>query len=288
MNRRTRYAVYRRHSTTEDAVPVVSLQNQKGGVAKTTTTWNIAGSLAAMGRRVLLLDNDPQSSLTQGAWGPTATRSLDPSATIAACYRGERPFPDAVIHPSGVDGVDLVPGSGAATSYNLPDPHLLDEDAQTCLRSLLEECRDRYDLVLIDNPPNLHLCSWAAMVASDYLLVPVQPEDYGAQGLADVHRSLSLVRAAGHPIALLGYVLTLVQARRSVHQAYEQRLRALYGDAVLAARVPHAVDFVEAIAQRLPVAKYKPRGASAKAIKALAEEVLARIETRTQDRTEAA
>lgn len=259
-------------------MPVVSLQNQKGGVAKTTTTWNLAGSLAAMGRRVLLLDNDPQSSLSQGAWGPAAVRALDPSGTIAACYRGERPFPDQVIHPSGIDGVDLVPGSGAATSFNLPDPHLLADDLQGCLRDLLEECRDRYDLVLVDNPPNLHLCSWAAMVASDFLLVPVQPEDYGAQGLADVHRSLALVRAAGHPIALMGYVLTLVQARRAVHQAYEERLRAMYGDAVLAARVPHAVDFVEAIAQRLPVAKYKPRGASAKAIKALAEEVLARVE----------
>ena len=182
-----------------------------------------------------------------------------------------------MIHPSGVEGVDIVPGSGASTSFNLPDPHALDEDAQTCLRSLLEECRDRYDLVLIDNPPNLHLCSWAAMVASDYLLVPVQPEDYGAQGLIDVHRSLSLVRGDGHPIELLGYVLTLVQTRRAVHTAYEQRLRGMYGDLVLQARVPHAVDFVEAIAQRLPVAKYKPRGASAKALKALAEEVMARI-----------
>src|SRR3954471_20813901 len=90
---------------TEGIVAVITLLNQKGGVGKTSTCHHLSGTLAQLGRRVLLLDNDPQSSLTQGFWGPVATRALDPSATIAALYAGDRPFPGQVIHPTGIPGV---------------------------------------------------------------------------------------------------------------------------------------------------------------------------------------
>src|SRR5918998_1583231 len=100
-------------------VPVVTLLNQKGGVGKTSCTHHLAGTLAQSGRRVLLLDNDPQSSLTQGYWGPVATRDLDPGETIAALYRGDRPFPEQVIKASGIEGIDLVPGSRYATDFNV-------------------------------------------------------------------------------------------------------------------------------------------------------------------------
>src|SRR3954452_3068900 len=92
-------------------VPVITMLNQKGGVGKTSTCHHVAGTLAQMERRVLLVDNDPQASLTQGFWGPQATRQLDPSQTIAALYAGYSPFPDQVIHPTGIAGVDLLPGS---------------------------------------------------------------------------------------------------------------------------------------------------------------------------------
>src|SRR5947209_15935522 len=99
---------------------VVALLNQKGGVGKTSTCHHLAGTLAASGRRVLLLDNDPQASLSQGFWGPVATAELDPAATIAALYAGLAPFPAQVIRPAGVPGIDLVPGSKHATRYNVP------------------------------------------------------------------------------------------------------------------------------------------------------------------------
>ena len=84
-----------------------------------------------------------------------------------------------------------MPGSRRSTSHNVPDPHLADPELQGCLRAFLDDVRDRYDLVLIDCPPNLHLCSWAALVASDHLIVPLQPEDYGAQGIVDVQESVA-------------------------------------------------------------------------------------------------
>jgi chromosome partitioning protein len=250
----------------------ITLLNQKGGVGKTSTCHHLAGTLAQLGRRLLLVDNDPQSSLTQGLWGPSVALGVDPAETIAAVYAGEA-VADRIIKPSGVAGVDLVPGSVRSTRHNVPVPYEADWDAQTCLRSFLDEVRDRYDLILIDCPPNLHLCSWAALVASDYLIVPLQPEDYGAQGIAEVQDSVSRVVSGPNPgLRLLGYLITMVQPRRSIHQ--------LYGDDVFAARIPEAAEFVEAVARRMPIVQYKPKGASAKAIKALAEELLARLEAR--------
>ena len=260
----------------------ITILNQKGGVAKTSTTHHLAGTLALMGKRVLAIDNDPQSSLSQGTWGPDAALSIDPSGTIAAIYRGDQPFPEAVIRETPTSGVFILPGHRDATEFNVPMPHRAPADQQACLRDFLAEVEGRFDVVLIDNPPNLHLCSWASLVASDWLVVPTQPEDYGAQGLREVHLSMAMVQAAANPdLRLLGYLLTMVSPRRAVHQLYEESLRRDYGDLVFAARVPEAPDFVEAIMGRMPICRHKPRGASAKAIRALADELLARIEAAT-------
>jgi chromosome partitioning protein len=259
-------------------MPVISLLNQKGGVGKTSTTHHLAGTLALMGKRVLLVDNDPQASLSQGFWGPVVTAGLDPASTVAALYAGLDPFPEQVVRPSGVAGIDIVPGSKAATDYNVPRPQDVPAGSQGCLRSLLAEVRGVYDLVLIDCPPNLHLCSWAALVASDYLVVPLQPEDYGAQGLGPVQESVDLVANGPNPgLRLLGFLLTMYNARFAIHKMYEALLREQYGNAVFGARVPYATDFKEAIARRQAVAQYKPRGASAKAVRALADELLGRL-----------
>ena len=259
-------------------MPVLTILNQKGGVGKTSTCHHLSGTLALLGQRVLLVDNDPQASLTQGLFGPSAARSLDPATTIAAVLAGELLEPSRVIRPSGISGVDLLPASGRAASYNVPDPHLTDWDAQVALRDFLAELGGNYDLVLIDCPPNLHLCSWAALVASDYVLVPLQPEDYGAQGIADVQASISRVQSGPNPgLKLLGFLITMRSARRTVHQLFEENLRSLYGEAVFTATVPEAPEFPEAIMKRLPIAAYKPRGAAAKAIRALADELLKRL-----------
>jgi chromosome partitioning protein len=259
-------------------MPVITLLNQKGGVGKTSTTHHLAGTLAAGGRRVLLVDNDPQASLSQGFWGPLATAELDPDTTIAGIYGGLEPFPQQVVRPSGIPGIDLVPGSKQATDYNVPRPHEAVTQAQVCLRTFLAEVHCGYDLVLIDCPPNLHLCSWAALVASDHLIVPLQPEDYGAQGLGPVQESVALVAHGPNPrLNLLGFLLTMYNGRLAIHKLYETLLREQYGRAVFETRVPYAADFKEAIAQRKPIAQYKPKGASAKAICQLADELLARL-----------
>jgi chromosome partitioning protein len=268
-------------------VAVITMLNQKGGVGKTSTCHHLAGTLAALGRRVLLVDNDPQASLTQGFWGPAATRQIDPAETIAGVYAGDEPFPGQVVKPTGIPGIDIVPGSKRATRYNVPEPHECRPELQGCLREFLADVRGDYDLVLVDCPPNLHLCSWAALVASDNLVVPLKPEDYGAQGIIDVNESVSLVLAGPNPrLAMLGYLLTMANVRKTIHQLYEEQLRAQFGPLVFETRVAEAVDYVEALNRRLPVAQHKPRGAAAKTMRALADELLARLAA--ADRKEAA
>jgi chromosome partitioning protein len=266
----------------------ITLLNQKGGVGKTSTCHHVAGTLAAVGKRILLIDNDPQSSLTQGLFGPQATRDLDPVETMAAAYSGVA-VPEQIIRRTEIAGIDLVPGSRHAMKFNNAEPWAAERDLQLGIREVVEAVRDRYDLVLIDCPPNLHLCSWAALVASDFVVVPLQPEDYGSQGIVDVQESVALVAELANPgLEILGYLITMAQPRRSIHQMYEETLRAQYGDLVFATRIPHAAEFPEAIAYRKPIAQYKPRGAAAKAIKALADELLARIESRRNRIGEAA
>jgi chromosome partitioning protein len=270
-------------------VDVISLINMKGGVGKSTTTHNLAGALALAGRRVLLLDNDPQSSLSQGLLGPAAAERLEAEETVAAVYDGSA-TPAAVIRPAGVPGVDLVPGSIHTDRHNRPMPEEAPWPDQVTLREFLAELEGSYDVALIDNPPNLHLCSWAALAASGWVLIPVQPEDYGAQGLAAVRRSINRVRSAVNPgLRLLGYLITMAQPRRAIHQLYEEQLRSDYGAGVLTTRIPAAADFPEAVAHRRPVTHYKPRSAAARAVKALSDEVLARLSDRTAaDQGEAA
>jgi chromosome partitioning protein len=193
------------------------------------------------------------------------------------------PIPEALIRPTGIEGVAIVPGSRHLTPFNMLPPDRW-RDPERGIREFLAEVAGDFDLTLIDCPPNLHLCSWAALVASDFLIVPLSPEDYGAQGIADVQEAVSLVQAGPNPaLRLLGYLVTMHDKRLGIHLAYEALLRELYGADVFAAPFPLAKDFKEAVAARLPISHYKPKSAAAKATKTVADEVLGRIADRTPD-----
>jgi chromosome partitioning protein len=260
-------------------MPIISATALKGGCGKTTLIHHSAGALALTGRRVLAVDNDAQASLSSGMFGAAAVEQMDPASTIAAVYSGLDPLPEQVIRPSGIPGVDVIAGSMAAARFNLPEPYSLPAETQACLRSFLAEIRDQYDVILIDNPPNLQAANWAALVASDFLVVPLTPEDYSSMSLSPVLESIRLVMSGPNPaVAMLGLVLTMVQPRLGVHVAYEGVLRQVHGDGVFSARIPMAADIKEAISQRKAVTHYKPRGASAKVFRALVDELMARVE----------
>src|SRR5512135_1128466 len=118
-------------------MPIISAANLKGGVGKTSTVVHLAGTLAQLGRRVLVIDNDPQSSATAGFLGAYDARQLDPAATIAAIHTGEEPYPEAVIRPTAFTGIDLLPGSRHAVQFNVPLPHKNPYEDQVRLRNFL-------------------------------------------------------------------------------------------------------------------------------------------------------
>ena len=264
---------------------VISAVNLKGGVGKTSLVMHATGTLAQLGRRVLVVDVDPQASATSGFLGLDSARRLDPSGTIHAVLAGADPYPEDVIRSTPFEGVELLAGSRHAVEYNLPMPHRLPYEDQTRLRDFLTGVRDRYHVVLIDCPPNLHLASYAALSASDGYIVPLMAEDFGAQGTLDVAESVALVRGLVNPgLATIGYVLTKFAARRSLHKVYGEQIRGTFGAEVFDAVMPEAADYAESIALLKPVAFHKPKGAAAKAMRAVVEELLERLDRIATDR----
>jgi chromosome partitioning protein len=257
---------------------IVAFLNRKGGVGKTSTCHHLGGALARRDRRVLLVDADPQASLTQGLLGPEAARELRPRETIAALY-GDQADGDAsrLVRPLAISGLSLLPGSGALDRFNLPEPWTCGGD-QFLLRDALAEVRGDFDSILIDCPPHAYLSAWSALVAADGVVVPLQAEDYGAQGIASILETVDHVRAGANPrLRLLGYLVTMFNKSLGVHTGYDRDLREIYGADVFTAVVPLAKDFKESVMLRVPVSSYKPRSAAAKAIDALADELLARL-----------
>jgi chromosome partitioning protein len=268
-------------------VPItVAFMNKKGGVGKTSTVHHLGGTLARRGLRVLLVDVDSQASLTQGLLGPEVAEDLDPATTIAALMdeSGVR-SPRDLVRPTPFANLSLLPGSEAAERFNVPNPWESGL-AQYVLRDALAEAGEGFDLVLIDCPPHVQFWAWSALVAADGVVVPVQPEDYGAQGLKAIRRTIARVRTeANASLALIGYLVSMHNKALSVHVTYEGYLRELHGEDVFATVIPQIKDYKEAVTFRKPIVEYKPRSAAAKATAALADEFLARIDARVNGET---
>jgi chromosome partitioning protein len=170
----------------------VAMLNRKGGCGKTSTCHHLAGSFARDGRRVLLVDMDLQASLTQGFFGPQATETMPKGHTVAGLFDDAfDPDPEHMIVPTGFDRIEIAPGSNLLDDYNVPRPQESGE-RQLALRRSLKEAGPGRDVILIDCPPNLHLCSWSALLAADFIVVPLQAEDYGVQGVTYIQRAFDL------------------------------------------------------------------------------------------------
>lgn len=135
------------------------------------------------------------------------------------------------------------------------------------LRELVNEVSDRFDRILIDNPPNLEFCSWTSMTASDYIVAPLQAEDYGAQGIQFVNQAVETIRAATNPrLVLLGYLRTMYNKRTALHIAFSAAIAERFPGVLFENFIPHANPFREAIVARKPMPFFKPRIEASKAV----------------------
>ncbi|MBN9520138.1 ParA family protein [bacterium] len=255
----------------------VAVVNRKGGCSKTSTCYHLSGAFAQMGYRVLLVDLDPQANLTQGFFGPVATEALPPQKTALAVFRDDlEPLPEKVIQPTPFENISIVAGASALEDFNRSQPTQAGV-LQTALRMFLAEAAGQFDITLLDCPPNLQLCTWNALIAANFVLVPLQPEDFGAQGITAIQRFIDLaLQTQNNQLRMLGYLVTMRQ-RLALHDVYENQLRSLYNSKVFNSPFPNKKDFKEAVAARKPVHFYKPKAAASKDITAIAEEMLARV-----------
>jgi chromosome partitioning protein len=244
---------------------VVAFTNQKGGVAKTTTTLNLGVAFQEMGHRVLLVDLDPQGNLTMSL-------GLDPDSVRPSMYDvlvGGVSIEDAIHHQEldvAVSNIDLAAAEIALSSLI---------GRERALSKALLQVHDTYEFILIDTPPSLGLLTINALTASDAVIVPVQCEYLSLRGLAQLERTLELVRDNLNPNVHIGGILPTMYDSRTVHgrEAIEV-LRGSFGDLVYRTEIHKTIKFAEAPVKGQSVLKYAPDSQAAQAYRQLAREVL--------------
>ena len=257
--------------------PIICFINQKGGCGKSSTCFHLAGAFAQLGLRVLLVDADPQGSLSQGFFGSQLVETLEADETLAGAFDGSFTFhnPAQAVRSTAWPAISIVPANQCLTAFNVPHPERLGLE-QFALHEILSSLPS-FDIALIDCPPNLYGCSWSALLAADYVVIPIPPEDFGAQGLRVVHQAIEHAQVLNPRLRLLGHLVTRFDRRLVVHRSYEQRLREIHGDMVLRTVIPEVSAFKVSLACRCPVGIYSPRTAAASLTSELSREILDHI-----------
>jgi len=244
---------------------VIAFANQKGGVAKTTTTLNLAAAFAEEGHRVLCIDMDPQGNLTM-------SQGIDPDTLEQSMF-------DVLVHDLSIKEVikrreiDI-----ACASIDLAGAEIAMSTKIGRERSLLKALRavdGDYDWVFVDTPPSLGLLTVNALTAADQVIVPVQCEYLSMRGLLQLQNTLSMIRENLNPdVQIAGILPTMVDTRTLHAKEALEILEENFGDRVFGARIRKTVRFAEAPVKGMSVLKYDPKGTAADAYRQLAKEVL--------------
>lgn len=250
---------------------IVSMCNQKGGVGKTTTTINLGASLAEYGRKVLLVDFDPQGSLSVGL-------GLNPHQMDLSVYNllMQRDVTlDEVVVPSGIDGVDLLP---ANIDLSAAEVQLVHEVArEQTLARVLEPAKEKYDVVLIDCQPSLGLLTVNALTASDGVIVPLECEYFALRGVALLKTTIDKVKERLNPRLQIEGVLGTMYDGRTLHgREVMERLVEAWGDTVFHTVIRRTVKFSDSTVAGEPITSYASKSQGADSYRQLAKEVLSR------------
>jgi chromosome partitioning protein len=245
---------------------IVSVINQKGGVAKTTTSLNVAASWAQMGRKVLLIDLDPQSSATKAVFGD---REFD--NTVYDVVMGKLPAEQAIVH-SDEFGIDVMPAEILLSGIDIQlAAHF---GRERILRRKLEFIKDKYDSILIDCSPSLGLMTINALMASEDIIIPICPEYFSLKGIDLILETLQNIRTGlGYKIGVKGVVITRFRERKVAREVIRQ-VREKYGLHVYGNFIPDNIAVEEAHHEHSPVSKYSPSCPASRAYTELSKELL--------------
>lgn len=247
---------------------VIAIINQKGGVGKSTTAINLAAALGDLGKRVLVVDFDPQGNATSGFGVDKDQLESD----VYEALMNSVPLPDVVVS-SPVEHVDIAPATIQLAGAEIELVSVMARES--VLRYVLDPVREKYDYVFIDCPPSLGLLTVNSLVAADSLLIPIQCEFYALEGLSKLLESMRMVKGRLNPsLEVFGVVMTMFDARTTLSKQVVEEVRDYFGDKVFQSVIPRNVKLSEAPSHGLPVNLYAPSSKGAIAYASLAKEVV--------------
>lgn len=249
---------------------VIALANQKGGVGKTTTSVNLGACLADAGKKVLLIDLDPQGNATSGL----GVDKKDIEEGVYDVLINDVDLKDVILKSSH-HGLDIVPTTIALSGAEVELTNLMARE--TRLKDAFGGVKDEYDYILIDCPPSLGLLTINAFTACDSILIPVQSEYYALEGLSQLLNTIKLVRKHFNPnLKIEGVLLTMYDKRTNLGQQVNAEVKKYFGDQVYETIIPRNVRLSEAPSHGQAIVDYDKRSTGAKVYQQLAKEVLAR------------
>ena len=249
---------------------IISFANQKGGVGKTTTCINLAAYIAALGKKVLVVDMDPQGNATSGL-GITKNQKM---LTLYDAIDGDKEITD-VVKPTSIQNLEIIPATVdlAGAEVELVGMH----GREKIVKNLLKKIKDNYDYILIDCPPSLGLLTINALTTSNSVVIPIQCEFFALEGLTQLMNTIKLVKKhLNDEIDIEGVILTMKDNRSNLIQEVSQEIKRFFGKKVYDTSIPRSIRLAEAPSHGKPIMMYDARSRGGIAYLDLAKEFLTR------------